>query len=129
MGVPRRHQDLKINRKEVVITYYLPLDEGDLKSERLKAFRRSKEDWIEMILPDIEKLHPGITKEITEIDHWIWGHGMVSPGIDYLWSEKRQAMLKPFQGIEFAHSDMSGISIFEEAQYRGCEAAKRILLG
>jgi protoporphyrinogen oxidase len=123
------HQDLKINRKEVVITYYLPLDEGDLKSERLKAFRRSKEDWIEMILPDLEKMHAGITKEIKEMDLWVWGHGMVSPGIDYLWSDKRQAMLKPFQGIEFAHSDMSGISIFEEAQYRGCEAAKKILLG
>jgi protoporphyrinogen oxidase len=121
------HQDLKINRKEVVITYYLPLDEGDLKSERLKAFRRSKEDWLEIILPDLEKMHLGITREITEIDLWVWGHGMVSPGIDYLWSEKRQAMLKSFQGIEFAHSDMSGISIFEEAQYRGCEAAKKIL--
>jgi hypothetical protein len=122
------HQDLKVNRKEAVITYYLPLDEGNPKTERLNAYRKSYEDWVELILPDLEKMHRGITKEIRDMDIWVWGHGMVSPGINYLWSENRQAMLSDFRGIEFAHSDMSGISIFEEAQYRGCEAAKKILL-
>ena len=82
---------------------------------------------MEILLPDLEKMHRGITKNIAEVDFWIWGHGMISPGIDYLWSNKRRKMLSDFQGIEFAHSDMSGISIFEEAQFRGVEAAKKIL--
>jgi hypothetical protein len=29
--------------------------------------------------------------------------------------------------VVFAHSDMSGISNFEEAQYHGVKAAKRVL--
>jgi hypothetical protein len=29
--------------------------------------------------------------------------------------------------VVFAHSDMSGISIFEEAQYRGVAAAETVL--
>jgi hypothetical protein len=29
--------------------------------------------------------------------------------------------------VHFAHTDMSGISIFEEAQYRGVLAAKKVL--
>ncbi|HNI91002.1 MAG TPA: NAD(P)/FAD-dependent oxidoreductase, partial [Leptospiraceae bacterium] len=121
------HQDLTLHRKETVVTYYLPLDEEEPKAERLKAYLRSKEDWVDIILEDLEKMHAGITDTILEIDLWIWGHGMVSPGINFLWSEKREKLLKSFMGIEFANSDMSGISIFEEAQYRGCEAAKKIL--
>lgn len=121
-------QDLTTNRKEVVVTYYLPLDEEEPKKERLKAYLRTKEDWEEIILADLEKMHTGISELIQEIDLWIWGHGMVSPGINFLWSSARQKILTSFKGIEFANSDMSGISIFEEAQYRGCEAAKKILL-
>ncbi len=122
------HQDLKLNRKEVVLTYYLPLDEGTPKEERMAAYRKSYHDWLDIIVPDLEKMHPGISKTISNLDIWIWGHGMVSPGIDYLWSKKRKEFVKPFGSIEFAHSDMSGISIFEEAQYRGVEAAQRILI-
>lgn len=121
------HQDLKLNRKEVVLTYYLPLDEKTPREERMAAYRKSYHDWLDIIVPDLEKMHPGIAKTISNLDVWIWGHGMVSPGIDYLWNKKRKEFLKPFGSIEFAHSDMSGISIFEEAQFRGVEAAKRIL--
>jgi hypothetical protein len=121
------HQDLKINRKETVITYYLPLDEKSPKEERMSAYRRSYHDWLNIIVPDLEKMHPDISQLITNIDIWVWGHGMISPSINYLWSNKRQQLLKPFGSIEFAHSDMSGISVFEEAQFRGVEAAKRIL--
>ncbi|MBN8536143.1 MAG: NAD(P)/FAD-dependent oxidoreductase [Deltaproteobacteria bacterium] len=121
------HQDLKFNRKEKVITYYLPLDEKPPKEERIAAYQKSYQDWLDIIIPDLEKMHPGISRTVLNVDVWIWGHGMVSPGINYLWSPKRKDFLKPFKGIEFAHSDMSGISIFEEAQYRGVEAAKRIL--
>jgi hypothetical protein len=35
--------------------------------------------------------------------------------------------LKPSENIFFANSDLSGFSIFEEAQYRGVEAAKAAL--
>ncbi len=121
------HQDLKFNRNETVITYYLPLDEKSPKEERMAAYQKNYHDWLDIIIPDLEKMHPGISHTISNVDVWIWGHGMVSPGIDYLWNKKRKDFVKPFHSIEFAHSDMSGISIFEEAQYRGVEAAKRIL--
>ena len=121
------HQDLKINRKETVITYYLPLDEKSPKEERMAAYRKSYSDWLEFIIPDLEKMHPGIADLISHVDIWVWGHGMVSPGIDYLWNKKRKEFAKPFGSIEFAHTDMSGISVFEEAQYQGVEAAKKIL--
>jgi hypothetical protein len=121
------HQDLQINKKEVVITYYLPLDEGDLKQNRIDAYKKEYKDWLDVIIPDLEKMHKGISKFILDIDLWVWGHGMVSPGINFLWGKDRKKMLEPIDNIVFAHSDMSGISIFEEAQYRGCKAAEEIL--
>lgn len=121
------HQDLKQNRKETVLTYYLPLDDGPPLRERISAYQKSYSDWLEILIPDLEKMHPGIGKFIAHVDVWIWGHGMVSPGIDFLWSKKRQKLLESFENIHFAHSDMSGVSIFEEAQYRGVEAAKKVL--
>lgn len=121
------HQDLKFNQNETVITYYLPLDERSPLEERKAAQHRSYQDWLDIIVPDLEKVHPGISQTIFSLDIWVWGHGMVSPGIDYVWSKQREEMLKPFGAIEFAHSDMSGISVFEEAQFRGVEAAKKVL--
>jgi hypothetical protein len=121
------HQDLKVNRKETVITYYLPLDERTAIEERRAAYQRSYNDWLDIIIPDLENMHRGITSLISQVDVMIWGHGMVSPGINYLWNKKRIEFSKPFGSIEFAHTDMSGISVFEEAQYQGVEAAKRIL--
>jgi hypothetical protein len=48
-----------------------------------------------------------------------------SPGL--LFSEERERWLKPTGNMFFANSDLSGFSIFEEAQYRGVEAAKGAL--
>ena len=78
-------------------------------------------------MEDLEKMHPGIANEIISIDLWPWGHGMVRPSVGEMWGESRQKMNEPRGNIFFAHSDMSGISNFEEAQYHGVEAAKIIL--
>jgi hypothetical protein len=45
-----------------------------------------------------------------------------------LWSGQRQK-LADFQNprITLAHADLSGFSLFEEAQYRGVVAAERVL--
>lgn len=122
------HQELKLNRKRSVVTYYRPLDEAKSKAARQAAYVKSHQDWVDQIVPDLESMHRGISKTIEQLDVWIWGHGMINPGIDFLWSEKRKTLLKSHGRIEFAHSDMSGISIFEEAQFRGVEAAKKILM-
>ena len=44
-----------------------------------------------------------------------------------MWGRARKEALKPHGKIHVAHSDMSGISIFEEAQYRGIMAARAAL--
>ncbi|AUN96898.1 NAD(P)/FAD-dependent oxidoreductase [Bacteriovorax stolpii] len=121
------HQNLKFNQKETVITYYLPLDKLTSKESRHLSFLRTFDDWLDVIIPDLEKMHPDITKDILHVDVWLWGHGMISPGVNYLWNSKRKKMQEPLGPIQFAHTDMSGISIFEEGLYHGCKAAENIL--
>lgn len=121
------HQKLERTPGESVITYYLPLTAEDADVARKNAFTKDHSFWAELAADDLEKMHPGIKNEILNIDVCIWGHGMVGPVPGYLWGENRRKMQASLGGIHFAHTDMSGVSIFEEAQYRGIMAARKVL--
>lgn len=121
------HQNITLFPTKTVLTYYRPLDEGNSHAVRQKAFAMTHTEWAKMILSDLKTMHPFIENDIANMDIWVWGHGMIRPSVGYIWGPLRQAMLQPMGRIHFAHSDMSGISIFEEAQYRGIVAAQTVL--
>ena len=53
---------------------------------------------------------------------------MIKPLPGLIWGNDRKAAMAPVDNkIFFAHSDLSGISIFEEAFYRGHTVAKELL--
>ena len=52
---------------------------------------------------------------------------MIRPVPGFIWGGDRQRMQQAHGRIVFAHSDMSGISIFEEAFTRGTQAADALL--
>jgi hypothetical protein len=112
--------------KRTVLTYYLPLDNAEPRLARTEALARRYEDWCDLILADLSKAHPGIAKQVTHLDVWLWGHGMIRPTPGFIWGDTRRRMQEPHGNIVFAHSDMSGISIFEEAYTRGIEAGEEI---
>ena len=125
--VDARHQDMSLDRRRTVWTYYRPLT-GDPDARRREAFPKSISDWREEVLTDLERAHPGLRRSVTRLDAWVWGHGMIMPKVGFLWggSERRDAA-KPRGPIHFAHSDLSGISLFEEANYRGVHAAEAVM--
>ncbi len=125
--VVANHQEITTRFKPTVITYYFPFSQQEPKLARNALYAATTEEWSKSIVQDLEKMHPGIANEITSIDLWPWGHGMVRPSVGEIWGESRQSMREPRGNIFFAHSDISGISNFEEAQYHGVEAAKMIL--
>jgi hypothetical protein len=120
------HQSLRPTRG-TVLTHYWPLDGGNAREERQRAFDRTHRDWCELVVADLARFHPGIEPRIRNIDVWVWGHGMIRPVPGFIWGETRQQMQQLHGRIVFAHSDMSGISIFEEAFTRGTHAADAIL--
>jgi len=52
---------------------------------------------------------------------------MARPKPGAIFSKERRRLAKLDGRLLFANSDVSGFSIFEEAQYRGVRAAERVL--
>lgn len=122
------HQQIGFHGNTNVITYYKPLLDDDASSARKQAHQRPFDDWKTEILSDLKKPHTEIEKYIQEMNVWLWGHGMIRPRQGFIWREDRHRVSMPVKKkIHFAHSDLSGISVFEEAFYQGHKAAKAIL--
>lgn len=107
-----------------VFTYYYPMAAPDGRAKLLGL------DWRELsdiCLTDLERAHPDIRSLTKRIDIMRWGHAMISPRTGFLWSGAREKAQQPYRNIHFAHSDLSGVALFEEAFYHGQRAAKEIV--
>lgn len=71
---------------------------------------------------DLLRVHPELLGHVENIDVHVWGHAMIRPVPGLIWGKERQSACVHEPPIFFAHSDLSGISIFEEAYCRGHEA-------
>ncbi|UYZ64965.1 NAD(P)/FAD-dependent oxidoreductase [Hymenobacter weizhouensis] len=122
------HQSLSLDAGgPKVITYYLPLPAADPVAARRLAYQTSYDEWVRRALAELETAHPGLTPHVQRADVWVWGHGMATPTPGLLWGAARQQAARPWQGkLFFAHTDLSGMSIFEEGFYQGCRAAAEL---
>jgi len=126
--VNANQQDIKLRENKKVLTYYLPLTSKEPRMARLAAYSRDYEQWLDIILPEMEKHHPGIIPHISEAQLWLWGHGMIRPSVNYIWGGVREAVQNHVDNkLFFAHTDLSGISVFEEAFHQGIRAAKEVM--
>jgi hypothetical protein len=121
------HQHLHPFPRGTVLTWYQSLDHTDPATARREAASRTWKDWCDRILADLVPVHRELPQLLRRIDVLVWGHGMVRPRPGYVWDAAREERLKPRGRIHFAHSDQSGLSLFEEAHFRGLEAARTVL--
>ncbi len=108
-----------------VLTYYYPMchEEGG----RTKLFNYEWRDLADVCLTDVARPHPDIYELTTRLDIMRWGHAMISPRPGFIHSGIREKAMKPYRNIHFAHTDLSGIALFEEAFYHGLRAAREVL--
>lgn len=121
------HMSLRSRRDRSVWTYYWALAHQAPATARRQLLEQPWNHWRDTILADLGRPHPNLGSCVSRIDVMRIGHAMVRPEVGFLSSEQRRHWHKPMGRIYFAHSDLSGFSIFEEAQYRGVEAAKKVL--
>lgn len=114
-------------RGPTVFTYYYPLCDGDPKEARARLLATDRDAWAETALADLARPHPEIRTLCERLDVMRWGHAMVRPKPGFLWGQARRQAAAPFRGIHFAHSDLSGVALFEEAQFQGARAADEVL--
>lgn len=119
------HQRL-IDYGPTIWTYYLPLCDEDPKESRERLLSANHGEWVDAIMADLGRAHLDLEAAVERVDIWRWGHAMVRPKPGFLWGGDRLKAAEPLGRIHFAHSDLSGLALFEEAQYRGVLAAETI---
>ncbi len=110
-----------------VLTWYYPLCDGSPSDARQRLLQLGRDEWAEIALSDLERAHPDIRRQTRRIDVMRWGHAMIRPGTGFLWGGARERAATGLPGLHFAHSDLSGLGLFEEAFYRGTYAAEQAL--
>jgi hypothetical protein len=125
--VDATHQSLQTHVERTVWTFYWALAEKTPSQSRQLLLDRDWNFWKEAILSDLERVHGDIRQCVSRIDIMRMGHAMARPGVGSVFSPERRNLRNLDGRILFANSDLSGFSIFEEAQYRGVVAAEKIL--
>jgi hypothetical protein len=125
--VDATHQSLRTHTERTVWTFYWAFAEGSPAENRQLLLNKDWNHWKEAILHDLERVHPEIRQCVSHIDIMRFGHAMARPKVGAVFSPERRNLAKGHDRILFANSDLSGFSIFEEAQYRGVTAADRAM--
>ena len=125
--VDAMHQSLRTFADRTVWTFYWALADGTPSANRRVLADKGWAYWKEAILTDLERIHPRIRTCVSRLDVMRIGHAMVRPTVGAVFASERQALKRSQDRLLFAHSDVSGLSLFEEAQYRGVSAADRVL--
>jgi hypothetical protein len=122
------HQLIRRYLSGTVFTFYRALHNVAPAEGRRLLHEMPREAWAEGILAELEEVHPDIRRLTTRLDVFRNGHAMRRPMPGSIWYGQRQKLVDyQHPRIVLAHADLSGFSLFEEAQYRGAVAAERVL--
>lgn len=110
-----------------VLTYYHPMTDLDAGRARQRLLTATRDEWAEAVLADLGVAHPDLPELTTRLDVMRWGHAMIRPEPGFVWGDARRRAARPYRGVHFAHSDLSGVALFEEAFDHGVRAAEEVL--
>jgi len=120
------HQSLRAVDGPAVWTYYHAIGGNPIAGRQwLRA-----QTWralADQIIVDLQRGHPDIREHVRRIDILRMGHAMPRPVPGTL--ARVAELAKPARNtrVLYANSDLSGLSLFEEAQDRGIRAARRAM--
>lgn len=120
--VNARHQSLAADapvQGPQLLTVYQALPE----SRRSQLLSGSAADWTAELLADLAPLHPDLPGKLVQADLTRWGHAMCIPAPGVRSQPARQALRAARGAVRFAHADLAGYSVFEEAFTLGATAA------
>lgn len=110
-----------------VFTYYYPFAGEDPVAARKRLLEVGRDGWAEIALADLSRAHPDLRRLTTRVDVARWGHAMIRPRPGFVRGVAIREATRPFRGIHFANTDLSGVALFEEAFDHGLRAAEEVL--
>ena len=118
--VDAKHQSLARVPGATVLTHYRAF--GIQASRRKHLFEQPWAHWRDTVLGEMSAAHPDLLGKTTRIDIMRYGHAMSVPVPGVRSSAALAALQRPqttHPRLQFAHSDLSGYSVFEEAFTHG----------
>lgn len=119
--VDAMHQSLRPHAGATVLTAYTTLP----FAQRQALLDEPWQAWAGQVLDTLQPVHPDLRERVQRIDLMRYGHAMAVPRPGRARSAAARAALRGGSGrVRFAHADLAGYSVFEEAFIAGCEAAQ-----
>jgi monoamine oxidase len=121
--VDAMHQSTRPYPGPTVLTAYwaLPL------AERSALLQPDWRPWAQRVVTDLAAVHPDLPQKLRRADLMRYGHAMSIPVPGLRGSAALQALRQPQGRLHFAHADLAGYSVFEEAYAAGLQAARAIV--
>jgi predicted NAD/FAD-dependent oxidoreductase len=117
------HQRLDPAPTPPLLTAYLPVPE----TQRGALLREPWQHWAQQFAADLKTTHPDLPEKLARIDLCRFGHAMSIPTPGVRSAAALQALQQTQGRIAFAHSDLAGYSVFEEAYTAGVSAARAVV--
>ena len=123
--VDAMHQSLRPHAGPTVLTHYVSW--GTDPSHRRALLADRWPDRAAQVVAALAVAHPDLPDKLRRVDLTRYGHAMSVPVPGVRSSASLQALADTRGRVHFAHSDLSGYSIFEEAYTHGVNAARRVM--
>jgi protoporphyrinogen oxidase len=122
--VDARHQSLDPSPKPPLLTAYLALP----AAQRGDLLRQPWQHWAKVVTDELAQTHPDLPAKLERIALCRFGHAMSIPTPGLRGSKALAALNEARGRVVYAHADLAGYSVFEEAYTAGIEAAARLRL-
>jgi monoamine oxidase len=116
--VDAMHQRFRPHAGPTVLTSYWALPQA----QRAALLNEPWQAWAQRVVIELAQTHPDAPHKLREVRLMRYGHAIPVPGVR---SSAALAALRAQRGrVRFAHADLAGYSVFEEAYTLGCLAAQ-----
>ncbi|MBS0617239.1 MAG: NAD(P)-binding protein [Spirochaetes bacterium] len=109
------------------LTFFHAFDADDTLQSKRSLLSMSERDIYGMALRELTRPHSEIEENIEDVGIYRWAHAMIRPRPGFISGDACTHLREIARNFYGAHSDLSGMSNFEEAQYQGVSAAQKIL--
>jgi hypothetical protein len=120
------HQDIRVRPpQKSVFSAYIALSDRSPEAGRKWLDKASPEELLELASVDLKTAYGWKFAACVErVDITLRGHAMAAPLPGFRGNTGLKALRELNGPILFAHADLSGFSVFEEAAWWGCRAAR-----